>query len=68
MIVGVSWRSVSRGARLALKAMALVVMIFYVLPKLLGFFWQFNQSLPKIRENHIMEKPLRVISEFMEII
>lgn len=68
MIVGISWRCVSRRFKIALKAMALAVMILYVLPKLLGFFWQFNQPIPKIRENQIMEKPLRVISEFVEII
>ncbi len=68
MIVGLSRRRVSRRVMTALKAMALAVMIFYMLPKLLGFFWQFNQPLPKIRDNHIMEKPLRVISEFVEII
>lgn len=68
MIVGISWRRVSRRFKVALKAMALAVMILYVLPKLLGFFWQFNQPMPKIRNNQIMEKPLRVISEFVEII
>ncbi len=68
MIVGISRRSVSRRFRAVLKAMALIVMILYVLPKLLGFFWQFHQQSPKIRENQIMEKPLRVISEFVEII
>ena len=68
MIVSISWRCVSRRFKIALKAMALAVMIFYVLPKLLGFFGQFNQPVPKIRDNQIMEKPLRVISEFVEII
>jgi len=68
MIVGISWRCVSRRFKILLKAMALVVMILYVLPKLLGFFWQFNQPIPKITEIQRMEKPLRVISEYVEII
>ncbi len=68
MIVGISWRCVSRRFKIVLQAVALAIMILYVLPKLLGFFWQFNQSIPKIRDNQIMEKPLRVISEFVEII
>jgi len=68
MLVGISRRSVSRRFKVALKMLALFVMILYVLPKLLGFCWQFYQQSPKIRDNQIMEKPLRVISEFVEII
>ncbi|MDT8901089.1 hypothetical protein [Anaeroselena agilis] len=68
MIVGISWRIVSRRVKAALKAMALVVMVFYVLSKLLGFLWQFNQPLPKIRDDHYLEKPLRVISDYVKVI
>jgi len=68
MIVGISLNNASRRVKIGLKAVVLAVMIFYVLPKLLGFFWQFNQPGPKIREEQILEKPLRVISVFVEII
>ncbi len=68
MIVGISRRGVSRRARLCLRAAVLAVMVLYILPKLIGFFWQFHQQGPKIRHEQIWEKPLRVISDFVEII
>ena len=68
MIVGISRRGFSRRARFWLQAAVLAVMILYVLPKLLCFFWQFHQQEQKIRHEQIWEKPLRVISVFVEII
>ena len=68
MIVGVSRRSVSRRVRLGLQATVLAVLIFYVMPRLLAFFWQLYQPLPKFRDEQIWEKPLRVITENLEII
>jgi hypothetical protein len=68
MIVGVSRRSVSRRVRLGLQAAVLAALVFYILPKLLAFFWQVYQPMPKFRDEQIFEKPLRVISEKVEII
>lgn len=68
MIVGISRRVFSRRAKLCLQAVVLAVMVFYIMPKLLSFFWQLHQPGPKIRPEQIWEKPLRVISVFVEII
>jgi hypothetical protein len=68
MFVRIPLSSLSRRLKTALAATALAIMIFYVLPVLLAFFWQFTQPGPKIREQQIQEKPLRVISSYVEII
>lgn len=68
MIVGISRRRFSGHFRLCLQAVVLAVMVLYILPHLLGIFWQLHQPGPKIRHEQIWEKPLRVISNFVEII
>lgn len=68
MIVGIARRRISRGIRIGLLAMVLAVLVLYVLPRLLDLFWQFHQLEPKIREEQLWEKPLRVFSEFVKII
>jgi len=65
MIVGFSRRVLSRRVRICLQAGVLAVTVLYILPKLLCFFWQLHQPGPKIRHEQIIEKPLRVISEFV---
>lgn len=66
LIVGLSRRSLSRRARLCLQAAALAVLILYVLPRLIGFFWQLNQPGHKFREEQLWEKPLRVTAHYRE--
>jgi hypothetical protein len=68
MYIRIPLSRMARRLKTVVAAVALAIMIFYVLPVLLAFFWQFTQPVPKIREQQIQEKPLRVISSYVEII
>lgn len=61
MIALFSFRSMLKHAKLWVKLIVLVLIIFYILPKLLNLFWDSNHSEPKIREEQLLEKPLRVM-------
>ena len=67
MMVTFSMRSIVKRAKLYLMILILALIILYILPKMLTFFWNINTPGQKLREDHLMEKPLRVISTSINI-
>ncbi len=61
MIVGLSRRNLVRRGKIYIKLLLLAVIVVYLLPKLISLLWEVNTG-PKIRDDHMLEKPLRVIS------
>lgn len=68
MIMGVSRRRLSQRLKICLKIVLLAVILFYLLPELIGLYRQFEQPGPKLREEQHWEKPLRVISIYVNTI
>ncbi|QDR80784.1 hypothetical protein SPTER_21180 [Sporomusa termitida] len=56
-----SLRSIIKKSKLYVKIVLLTLIIFYILPKLMTMFWELNNPGLKLRDQHLLEKPLRVI-------
>lgn len=63
MVVTISFHNIAKKIKLGLKIMVLAIMIIYILPKLLNLFWHIDSPGEKIRDEHLLEKPLRVMSQ-----
>jgi len=66
MVVTFSWRNLTKRTKLGVKLVFLAIILFYILPKLLSLFWQANEHEIKIREQRMLEKPLRVINSIID--
>ncbi|MPM66040.1 hypothetical protein SDC9_112944 [bioreactor metagenome] len=66
MILAISWGSLAKRLKLAVKVILLIIIIFYILPKLLSLFWQANDQELKLREQRMLEKPLRVSAQIID--
>lgn len=64
MIFSLSRRNIVKRGKLFLLCLVLLLVLFYLLPKLFSLFWEEN-TWPKNRDNGIPEKPLKVISGWM---
>lgn len=62
MVVTFSWRDIIKKSKLYLKIVLLTLIIFYILPKLMTMLWECNNPGLKIRDQHLLEKPLRVMA------
>lgn len=67
MVVTFSWRSIIKKAKVHFKIIILAIILFYVLPKLLSLLWYIHYPEPKIREEHLLETPLRVTAISLEV-
>jgi len=65
MVVLFSWRNILKKIRVYFNIIILVIIIFYILPKLLSLLWYIHYPEPKIQDDHLLEKPLRVISTLL---
>lgn len=63
MVVMFSLRRVIKRSKLYIRIVLLTLIIFYILPKLMTMLWEFNNPGLKIRDQHLLEKPLRVMTE-----
>ncbi|WP_371370806.1 hypothetical protein [Sporomusa aerivorans] len=63
MVVTFSWRNLIKRSGLYVKIVLLTLIIFYILPKLLTMFWEYNNPGIKMRDQHLLEKPLRVMAD-----
>ena len=61
MVVTFSLRSIIKKSKLYVKIVLLTLIIFYILPKLMTMFWELNNPGLKMRDQHLLEKPLRVM-------
>jgi len=66
MVVTFSWHSIIKKAKLSLKIIILAIILFYILPKLLSLLWYLQYPEPKIRDEHLLEKPLRVMVTLLD--
>jgi hypothetical protein len=64
MILPLSRRSLVRRGKLFLLFLLLIALLFYLLPRLFASFGEEN-TWPKIRDNSVPDKPLKVISSWM---
>jgi hypothetical protein len=53
--------------KISLKIVVLAIIIFYILPKLLTLFWNISNVEPKIPDEHLLEKPLRVTTVLIHL-
>lgn len=65
MVINFSRDSIMKKTKLYSKLIILLIIVFYILPKLLSLLWYLNPPELKIREEHLIEKPMRV---FVDII
>jgi hypothetical protein len=61
MLITFSWRSIFKKSKLYIKIILLTLIIFYILPKLMTILWEGSNPGLKIRDQHLLEKPLRVM-------
>lgn len=47
--------------KLSCKIIILATIVFYILPKLMSLLWYMHDSEQKMREDLMLEKPLRVM-------
>ncbi len=65
MVVTFSGRSIVTKVKLYCKVIMLAIILFYILPQLLSILWYFQYPEPKIREEQLLEKPLRVTATIL---
>ena len=68
MVVTFSWRSIIKNAKLYFKIIILAIILFYILPKLLSLVWIIHYPEPKIHDEHLLEKPLRVTATLLDMV
>ena len=61
MVVTFSGSGMIKKAKLLVKIIILVTIVFYILPKLLSLLWYIHYPEQKIREDRLLETPLRVM-------
>jgi len=66
MVVTFSWHGIIKKAKLYFKIIILAIILFYILPKLLSLLWYLHYPEPKIRDEHLLEKPLRVTATLLD--
>jgi len=64
MVVTFSWPSFIKKVILYFKVIILAVILFYILPKLLSLIVYLHYPDP-IRDEHLLEKPLRVTATLL---
>ena len=67
MVVTFSWHSIIKKAKLYFKIVILAIILFYILPKLLSLLWYIHYPEPKMRDEQLQEKPLRVTATLLDI-
>jgi hypothetical protein len=66
MVVAFSWHNIIKKAKLYFKIIILAIILFYILPQLLSLLWYVHYPEPKIRDEHLLEKPLRVSATLLD--
>ena len=67
MVVTFSWPSITRKVKLCIQIIILVIILFYVLPKLLSLIWFLHYPDPIIRDEHLLDKPMRVTATLLDM-
>ena len=67
MVVTFSWRGIIKKFKVHSKIIILAIILFYILPKLLSLLWYIHYPEPRMREEHLLETPLRVLAASLEV-
>ena len=67
MVVTFSGSAMIKKAKLSFKIIILATIVFYILPKLLSLLWYIHYPEQKIREDHLLETPLRVMTVVLHV-
>lgn len=68
MIINFSGHNILKKSKMYVKIVILVTIVFYILPKLLSVLWYLNPPEEKIRQEHLIEKPMRVNKDIIHLI
>lgn len=61
MVITFSGSRMMKYIKLSCKIIILATIVFYILPKLMSLLWYMHDSEQKMREDLMLEKPLRVM-------
>lgn len=67
MIINISEKNILKKSKMYLKIAILFIIVFYILPRLLGILWYLSPPEEKIRQEHLMEKPMRVYQDVIKV-
>jgi len=67
MVFTFSGHKIVKKMKVMIKIMILTIILVYILPKLLSLLWYIHYPEYKMREEHLLEKPLRVMAIMLEI-
>lgn len=68
MVVTLSGKDVRKILKVLIKIMILTMILFYILPQLVSLLWYIHYPIPKLREENLLEKPLRVILDLVDVV
>lgn len=67
MVVTFSGNRIMKTTKILAKIIILVIILFYILPQLLSLLWYIHYPEPKMREEQLLEKPLRVTAILLDV-
>jgi hypothetical protein len=67
MIITFSGHNIIKKLKLYFRIIILAIILFYILPKLLSLLWYMHYPKPKMHEEPLWEKPLRVTASVLKI-
>jgi hypothetical protein len=68
MVINFSGHNIMKKCKLYTKIVILLIIVFYILPKLLSILWYLSPPEEKIRQEHLIEKPMRVSEDLIKSI
>ncbi|SFL81048.1 hypothetical protein SAMN04490355_101928 [Pelosinus propionicus DSM 13327] len=66
MVINFSGQNIMKKCKLYTKIIILLIIVFYILPKLLSILWYLIPPEEKIRQEHLIEKPMRVSEDIIK--
>jgi len=67
MVVTFSWAKFLKKSKIYFKIVILIIILFYILPKLICLILYLHYPDPIIQDEHFIEKPLRVTATLLDM-
>jgi hypothetical protein len=61
MVITFSWQGILKRSKFYIKILLITLIIFYILPQLITILWECTNPGLKIRDQNLLERPLRVM-------
>lgn len=61
LLITLSIKTILKKVFYIIKILVIFLVIFYLVTEIGSYLWDFNRINPKIRDNQLQEKPLRVL-------